>query len=112
MKWEKKFALNREGDVVFAEYANEKTYRLKFSTDAEAGVFVEKFQSAQAEIEADGKLKSRIEIVGDIGEQTIKLTFADVNRTSSLEMKCSFYSIEEMLSFHSRLSQQILRYSA
>jgi len=112
MEWEKKFTLNREGNVVLAKYANERTYRLRFITDTEAEVFVDRFQSAQAEIEANGKLKSRVEIIGHLRKQTIKLTFADVYRTSALKMKCSFDSQDEMLSFHTKLSQQILKYSA
>lgn len=109
-KWEKKFDLTWDGRIVFAEYANERTYRLEFNSEEEAGTFVKEFQAAQLEIETRGKLKTIVKIAGNVSEHTIKFIFADKN--SSLAMKCKFETENDILTFHNRMRAQITRYSS
>ncbi len=110
MKWEKKFDLRCDGDVVWAEYERKRMYRLRFLTGVEAETFVKAFKSAQTEIEKYGKLQTKITIAANASSDThIKFSFMGKDRTT--RMCCELESINEMLSFYRRLRSQILTYS-
>lgn len=109
MKWEKKFNLTRDGEAVLANYNNERTYRLKFNGEKEAEFFLRDFQEAQAEIEIHGKLKTRIKIACNVQNRIIKFIFADHN--SMLAVNSEFDSTDEMLTFYSKMRNQITKYS-
>lgn len=108
-KWEKKINLSQKGSTVLAEYARMKTFHIEFGSSDEARIFIQEFEAAQSQLEKNGKLTSRVSVIGDPRSFTIDFKFGD-NR-SSIKLKAQLDSIQEMYQFYGYLREEITKYS-